>query len=67
MVINFTAPPEEPAPKRRKKLPLWPEMPAVHPRFAGKSGLVAPSDTHRDSEKEMSCVTSVLTGTAKCL
>jgi hypothetical protein len=35
--------------------------------FAGDARLVALSDTHRDSEKEMSCVTRVLTGTAKCL
>lgn len=31
------------------------------------AGLVATSDTHRDSEREMSCVTKVLTGATKCL
>jgi len=34
---------------------------------APSRGLVAFSDTHRDSEKEMSCVTSLLTGTTKCM
>lgn len=31
------------------------------------TGLVAHSDTHRDSEEEMSCVTSLVTGTTKCV
>ncbi|UPT53386.1 hypothetical protein [Synechococcus phage Yong-M2-251] len=35
--------------------------------FASAAGLVAVPDTHRDSEKEMSCVTRVLTGAAKCM
>lgn len=34
---------------------------------AGSTGLVAVSDTHRDSEEEMSCVTNALTGATKCL
>ncbi len=48
-------------------LPLWPEMSAVFPRFAPAGGLVAGSDTHGSSEKEMSCVTNALTGASKCL
>lgn len=37
------------------------------PTLSALRGLVAVSDTHRDSKKEMSCVTSLLTGTTKCL
>lgn len=34
---------------------------------AGKPGLVPVSDTHRDTGKEMSWVTSLLIGASKCL